>query len=73
MTTIDLNFGALAPVNDEVDLDDIPVLGEIPRALNGLLVRNGPNPLLGRFEGNTVLDWWPQAAMLHGIAFHDGQ
>jgi carotenoid cleavage dioxygenase len=73
MTTIDLNFGALAPVTDEVDLDDIQIIGEIPRELNGLLVRNGPNPLLGRFEGNTVLDWWPQAAMLHGIAFHDGR
>lgn len=73
MAALDLNAGALAPVADEVDLADLRVTGTIPRGLNGVLVRNGPNPLRGRFAGNDVLDWWPEDAMLHGIAFKDGR
>lgn len=70
MPTIDLNTGATAPVLDEVDLVDLPVVGAIPDDLKGVLVRNGPNPLSGRFGGNDVLDWWPEDAMLHGISLH---
>ncbi|KVD71602.1 carotenoid oxygenase [Burkholderia sp. ABCPW 14] len=73
MTAIDLNAGALAPVADEVDLVDLPVTGSIPRDLNGVLVRNGPNPLRGRFEGDGVLSWWPEDAMLHAVALQDGR
>jgi carotenoid cleavage dioxygenase len=72
MAAIDLNAGAMAPVVSEVDLVNFSVVGTIPRDLNGVLVRNGPNPLGGRFEGNDVLSWWPEAAMLHGISFQDG-
>src|ERR1700743_588567 len=71
-TTVDLNTGALQPVVDEAHLVDLPTVGEIPRELDGVLVRNGPNPLTGRFEGHDVLSWWPEAAMLHAIAFTDG-
>ncbi|QQB33283.1 carotenoid oxygenase family protein [Achromobacter deleyi] len=73
MSTFDLNTGATAPLADEVDLADLPVDGALPPGLDGVLVRNGPNPLRGRFEGNDVLSWWPQPAMLHAIAFHDGR
>lgn len=47
--------------------------GALPPELDGVLVRNGPNPLRGRFEGNDVLSWWPQPAMLHAIQFRDGR
>jgi carotenoid cleavage dioxygenase len=73
LTALDLNAGALAPVAVEFDLVDPTVVGSIPRDLNGVLVRNGPNPLRGRFAGNDVLSWWPEAAMLHGISFRDGR
>lgn len=74
MAAMNLNSGALAPVVNEVDCGDLPVTGTIPRDPNGLLVRNGPNPLGGRFEGNDMpLDWWPEAAMFHGISFQDGR
>jgi len=73
MTTFDLNRGAIAPVADEVDLVDLPVTGTIPPELDGTLLRNGPNPPGGRFEGNDVLSWWPEAAMLHAIAFERGR
>jgi hypothetical protein len=49
-----LNSGATAPLVNEVDLIDLPVAGAIPQDLNGVLVRNGPNPLTGRFKGNDV-------------------
>jgi len=41
--------GVFAPVFEEYVLDDLPVEGEIPADLNGVYLRNGPNP---RFEPN---------------------
>ncbi|MEM7018391.1 MAG: carotenoid oxygenase family protein [Pseudomonadota bacterium] len=73
MSVPDLNQGALAPVADEVELSNLAVIGQVPPELNGMLIRNGPNPLTGRFEGEDVLAWWPEAAMLHGIYFEDGR
>ena len=73
MAAINLTAGAGAPVADEVDLVDLAVTGTVPQDLNGALARNGPNPLRGRFEGNDVLSWWPEAAMLHAISFQDGR
>ncbi len=72
-TTLDLNQGALAPVADEVTLTDLEVSGSIPADLNGTLLRNGPNPFSGRFQGNGVLSWWPEAAMLHALTIADGR
>ncbi len=74
MTVFDLNRGPLAPVADEVSLDGagITVDGEIPTELNGLLIRNGPNPRSGRFEGASMLDWWVGDGMLHGLAITNG-
>ena len=73
MNTFDLNAGATAPLADESDLIDLPVEGALPPGLEGVLVRNGPNPLRGRFEGNDVLSWWPQPAMLHAMEFRAGR
>ena len=72
MDYLDLNQGALAPVTDECICNNLSVEGEIPRDLNGVLVRNGPNPFSGKFNGQGVLSWWPEAAMLHAIKFADG-
>lgn len=71
--SMNLNAGATAAVLDEVHLTDLPVIGTIPTELSGVLVRNGPNPLRGRFNGNDVLDWWPEDAMLHAISLKDGR
>jgi len=70
---IDLNAGVLAPVADEVDLADLAVTGALPADLEGVLIRNGPNPLGGRFRGSGVLDWWPEAAMFHAIDLRGGR
>src|SRR5690242_1527544 len=36
--------GPYAPTRDELTLRDLDVVGEIPDDLNGVYVRNGPNP-----------------------------
>lgn len=73
MSVIDPNKGAFAPVADEFKSTAHIVTGEIPRELNGVLIRNGPNPYSGQFVSNDVLSWWPEAAMLHGVTFSDGK
>lgn len=73
---LDLNAGVLAPVTDEVDLagpSELPVTGSLPPDLAGTLVRTGPNPLSGRFDGRGVLNWWPGAAMWHAVGLREGQ
>ena len=67
-----LNAGALAPVADEVTLTDLPVTGQLPAELNGLLVRNGPNPFGGAFDGTDMLDWWVAPSMVHGLSIGEG-
>jgi len=69
---VDLNAGALTPVADEVDEAELGISGAIPAGLDGVLIRNGPNPLSGRFDGDGVLDWWPEAAMFHAVTLRDG-
>ncbi len=65
--------GAFAPVSVEstVERESLPlqVIGELPRDLNGLYVRNGPNPALppkGRYH------WFDGDGMVHGVHFEDG-
>lgn len=72
MSRFDLNKGALSALTAEYDVTTIPVSGEIPRELNGTLLRNGPNPLNGEFNGHDLLSWWPEAAMFHGLYFENG-
>lgn len=59
-----------APVDTEIDAGDLVVIGEIPADLNGLYVRNGPNPMFsppGRYH------WFDGDGMLHAIHFRDGK
>ncbi len=61
--------GAWRPQDTEYDAWDLDVIGEIPRELNGVYLRNTENPLMdsiGRyhpFDGD---------GMLHSISFDDG-
>lgn len=75
--TVDINAGVLAPVADEIDVVDLPVTGRLPTELDGVLVRNGPNPFSGRFEAvagaDPMLTWWVAPAMVHGVALGDGR
>ena len=57
-----------APVFDEVTEDNLTVTGEIPKALNGRLLRNGANPQSGHSA-----HWFLGNGMLHGVDIHDGK
>ena len=63
-------IGSLLPVTDEIDAEDLPVTGRIPPALNGVFLRNGPNPAFqprGRYH---VFDG---DGMLHGLWLGGGK
>ncbi|MCB9540331.1 MAG: carotenoid oxygenase family protein [Myxococcales bacterium] len=62
--------GLYAPVVDEVEADDLPVLGELPRDLFGSYLRNGPNP---RFAPLNRYHWFDGDGMVHGVHFEDGR
>ena len=57
-----------APVSEEIDSHDLSVHGTIPEDLNGLLLRNGPNP-----DKTSVSHWFLGQGMLHGIRLIDGK
>jgi 8'-apo-carotenoid 13,14-cleaving dioxygenase len=60
-----------APVADEVTAFDLPIIGEIPKDLNGRYLRNGPNPIA---EPNPLTHhWFLGDGMVHGIRLRDGK
>jgi carotenoid cleavage dioxygenase-like enzyme len=62
--------GPYAATHDEVTLDDLEVMGEIPHDLNGVYVRNGPNP---QFDPRGRYHWFDGDGMLHALHLADGQ
>ncbi len=56
------------PVTEEIDSHDLPFEGNIPEDLNGLLLRNGPNP-----DASPTNHWFAGQGMLHGIRLQEGQ
>ncbi len=62
--------GPYAPAREEVTLDRFEIEGEIPRDLNGVYVRNGPNP---QFDPNGRYHWFDGDGMLHAVHFDDGR
>ena len=62
--------GPFAPVFDECDAADLTVIGELPRGLDGVFLRNGPNPVhapRGRYH------WFDGDGMVHAVSFRDGR
>ena len=60
--------GNYAPVTEEVTAFDLPVSGAIPRELEGLYLRNGPNPKTG-----TSAHWFVGDGMVHGVRLENGR
>jgi len=59
-----------APWGTEGAARDLPVVGRIPRELNGTYYRNGPNPAfppLGRYH------WFDGDGMIHAVTLDDGR
>ncbi|MFZ4718451.1 MAG: carotenoid oxygenase family protein [Ilumatobacteraceae bacterium] len=63
--------GNFAPVEQEVTAFDLPVVGELPRELNGRYLRNGPNPF-GPVDPGTH-HWFMGDGMVHGVRLRDGK
>jgi carotenoid cleavage dioxygenase len=62
--------GNFAPVEGEITADDLAVLGELPRELEGTFVRNGPNP---QFPPLGSYHWLDGDGMLHGVRLASGR
>ena len=62
--------GAFAPVFVEGDSSDLPVTGEIPKALDGTLYRNGPNP---QFAPRGHYHWFGGDGMVHAFTLENGR
>lgn len=61
--------GNYAPVDDELDVADLAVEGTIPAALNGHLLRVGPNPI----DANpATYHWFLGDGMVHSVELRDG-
>jgi len=69
-TTIAELSGRFEPVSTEIDVENLPVEGEVPRDLSGMYLRNGPNPRLTPLGSYT----YPLEgdAMVHGLWLEDG-
>ncbi|MFP6684639.1 MAG: carotenoid oxygenase family protein [Polyangiaceae bacterium] len=52
----------------ETEAFDLKIEGELPQALRGVFVRNGPNPYNG-----TTGHWFLGDGMLHGVRLEDGK
>jgi carotenoid cleavage dioxygenase len=59
-----------APVREEIAGDNLPVIGSLPAELNGMFIRNGPNP---QFPPRLNYHWFDGDGMLHGVRLQDGK
>jgi carotenoid cleavage dioxygenase-like enzyme len=62
--------GPYAPAREEVTLTDLEVAGHIPDDMNGVYVRNGPNP---QFDPNGRYHWFDGDGMVHALHIADGK
>ncbi len=62
--------GVYQPVTEERDDTDLRVTGELPTALRGQYLRNGPNPM---FEPKGHYHIFDGDGMLHGVTLGDGR
>ena len=60
--------GNFAPIGEETTAYDLPVQGEIPRALRGRLLRIGPNPLA---PDPAHHHWFLGNGLVHGLRLED--
>jgi carotenoid cleavage dioxygenase len=61
--------GNYAPVDDETTATDLPVTGEIPRELEGRLLRIGPNPVAPGPQHH----WFVGNGLVHGLHLRGGR
>ena len=62
--------GVHAPMQSELTLRDLAVIGAIPAGLNGRYLKMGANPVAPDHAGH---HWFLGDGMVHGIAIRDGE
>ena len=62
--------GIHTPMTAELEIDDLPVTGTIPAALDGRYLRIGPNPVKPDPAG---YHWFVGDGMVHGLRIQDGR
>lgn len=63
-------LGMYAPVDTEIEADRMEIIGEIPKDLHGVYVRNGPN---AKFQARGRYHWFDGDGMLHAVHLRDGK
>src|SRR5689334_6297207 len=63
--------GPFAPVHAEVTEIGLPVTGTLPKELNGVYARIGPNPI--NVANPAIHHWFLGAGMVHGVRLRDGK
>src|ERR1700746_1155653 len=63
--------GVFAPLFDEVTSWSLPVTGAVPAELDGVFLRNGPNPPAVAYEG--TYHWFVPDGMVHGVKLAGGR
>jgi carotenoid cleavage dioxygenase len=62
--------GVHTPMRQELTIEDLPVTGSLPPALNGRYLRMGPNP---RTPNPDKYHWFSGDGMVHGISIENGR
>lgn len=62
--------GNFAPVTEERTDEGLEVWGKLPAELNGMVLRNGPNP---RFKPLKRYHWFDGDGMVHGVRLQEGR
>ena len=62
--------GVYARVDEELEVHDLAVVGEIPAALDGMFVQNSPNPY---FPPKGAYHWFDGDGMVHAVQLRDGR
>ena len=62
--------GAHAPMEAELTIEDLPVTGRIPAALDGRYMRIGPNPM---DADPANYHWFTGDGMIHGLRIENGR
>ena len=60
--------GNWAPVEEEIEIQDLETIGEIPKEINGKYLRNGMNPVSGYSD-----HWFFGNGMLHSVEIKGGK
>ena len=62
--------GNYAPVKDELEVQSLKIIGEIPKDLTGIYMRNGPNPAFPPISYTYPLDG---DGMIHAVYLANGE